>query len=191
MKSVFRVALLALVLGVTAARAESGYIPKGLKSGEWEHVKGIAKDLRNDIFAKHGKDAGYTKGEQLTLGDGLCMLYTLAEGAMKVAIKRVMDDGPKAARYRVAAGDLAEKALEECKKGGPPPGNRAIQMLKLAGTVPLSTDLLNRDNSEALTGDWRKQMNAILRKDEWSASEMALVGTVIVVLLAREALPVP
>ncbi|TQF14219.1 hypothetical protein FJV41_19820 [Myxococcus llanfairpwllgwyngyllgogerychwyrndrobwllllantysiliogogogochensis] len=187
MKSVVRVVLLALVLGFTAARAEP--LPPGLTETEWLHSEDLAKRKVADIFAEFGRQSGYREGQELGATDAKCMFAVAAEAVVRAARTRATTAAVKE-RFTRAIQWLEEEVAKWCSRNGPPPGNRAIQMLKLAGQKAHNSTL-NRDAGGLLPSGWKKQLDALLKKDEWTPGEVALVGTVVFVLLAREAVPIP
>ncbi|MFY1829107.1 hypothetical protein ACN47A_24525 [Myxococcus fulvus] len=188
MKAVARVVLLSLVLGFTAARAEP--VPPGLGNGEWLHIRGVAQEKVQETFEQYGRRAGYREGEKLNADDAKCMLLLFADGAMRVVAKRLSKGAEDRPRFYRAADWLEKEAAKACKKNGPPPGNRGMQMVILAGDEAEKTNV-HRENAAALPSGWRHQLDALLAKDEWTPGEIALVGTVVLVLLAREAVPMP
>ncbi|TQF10484.1 hypothetical protein FJV41_39160 [Myxococcus llanfairpwllgwyngyllgogerychwyrndrobwllllantysiliogogogochensis] len=187
MKSVVRVVLLALVLGFTAARAEP--IPHGLTETEWAQTRNKAKAHVQDIFNRYGGRVGYPEGAKLDANDSNCMMMVAAEAVIGAWRNTLPKGAPDVVRLDRAAKWLAGAVEFWCRKNGPPPGNRALQMMLLTGQA--AKDRLNRKHDERLPANWRQQLDALLKKDEWTPGEVALVGTVVFVLLAREAVPIP
>ncbi|QSQ17210.1 hypothetical protein [Myxococcus landrumensis] len=194
MKSFTLVLLLALFLGTSSARAappiERVTIP-GLQQDEWARTIEYAKQRTQEIFNKYGGRVGYPGGSKLDHADAQCMVGLLAH-AFVTAWRNTLPSGtPEVVRLDQAAEYLKRNSDFWCGQGGPPQENRALQMLAQAAQDTVKAGQVNRNAERSLPSGWKKQLDALLKKDQWSPAEVALVGTVAVLLLAREAVPMP